>query len=122
VVAEDMAYFFWEDEGIALLLDEFEPDFVATLDDLPANVERTDVFRILVLKWFGGIVSIFRLFFHRVSDSSFPDQLYLVCRRRYATSSLARFVGLFHRRRPVDRSRHGHGIFVDQRRGPDSRH
>ncbi|KAK5453468.1 hypothetical protein LTS15_006653 [Exophiala xenobiotica] len=55
VVNDDMAYFFWEDEGIARFLTEFEPDFVGSFLDLPANVERTDVFRILVVKWFGGI-------------------------------------------------------------------
>ena len=51
-----MAYFFWEDDGVLLLLDEFEPDFVRQFRSLPSNVERADVFRILVLKWFGGIV------------------------------------------------------------------
>ncbi|KAI1613217.1 putative glycosyl transferase [Exophiala viscosa] len=55
VVADDMAYFFWEDEGILQFLEEFEPEFVQDFINLPANVERTDVFRILVVKWFGGI-------------------------------------------------------------------
>ncbi|KAJ9603204.1 hypothetical protein H2200_012499 [Cladophialophora chaetospira] len=50
-----MAYFFWEDDGVLLLVDEFEPDFVPLFRALPSNVERADVFRILVLKWFGGI-------------------------------------------------------------------
>ena len=58
VVSDDMAYFFWEDDGIMRLLAEFEPDFVDSFAALPANVERTDVFRILVLKWFGGIVRL----------------------------------------------------------------
>jgi mannosyltransferase OCH1-like enzyme len=56
VVADDMAYFFWEDDGVLQLLQEFEPDFVDQFRSLPSNVERADVFRILVLKWFGGIV------------------------------------------------------------------
>ncbi|KIW13919.1 hypothetical protein PV08_06700 [Exophiala spinifera] len=55
VVRDDMAYFFWEDDGIMQFLNEFEPDFAESFVDLPANVERTDVFRILVVKWFGGI-------------------------------------------------------------------
>ncbi|EXJ54738.1 hypothetical protein A1O7_10079 [Cladophialophora yegresii CBS 114405] len=50
-----MAYFFWEDDGVLQMLDEFEPDFVEQFRSLPSNVERADVFRILVLKWFGGI-------------------------------------------------------------------
>ena len=64
VVSDDMAYFFWDDDGVARLLEEFEPDFVDFFDSLPANVERSDVFRVLVLKWFGGIVSIPSLFLH----------------------------------------------------------
>ncbi|OAP55561.1 hypothetical protein AYL99_10534 [Fonsecaea erecta] len=55
VVADDMAYFFWEDDGIERMLAEFEPDFAHRFGFLPSNVERADVFRILVLKWFGGI-------------------------------------------------------------------
>jgi len=55
IVADDMAYFFWEDDGIVRMLEEFEPDFVDHFNSLPSNVERADVFRILVLKWFGGI-------------------------------------------------------------------
>lgn len=58
VVSDDMAYFFWEDEGVLQLLDEFEPAFVNQFKSLPSNVERADVFRILVLKWFGGIVRL----------------------------------------------------------------
>ena len=51
-----MAYFFWEDDGIMMLLEALEPDFVASFKAFPVSVERTDVFRILALKWFGGIV------------------------------------------------------------------
>ncbi|KAJ9617972.1 hypothetical protein H2204_013264 [Knufia peltigerae] len=47
VVRDEMAYFFWEDDGIMQFLHEFEPDFVETFVNLPANVERTDIFRIL---------------------------------------------------------------------------
>ena len=58
VVSDSMAYFLWEDDGVMLLLEEFEPDFVDRFAALPANVERPDVFRILVSKWIGGIVRI----------------------------------------------------------------
>lgn len=58
VVSDDMAYFFWDDDGISRLLEEFEPGFVDSFDSLPGNVERTDVCRVLVLKWFGGVVSV----------------------------------------------------------------
>ena len=58
VISDDMAYFFWDDDGVTRLLQEFEPDFLDRFDSLPANVERSDAFRVLVLKWFGGIVSI----------------------------------------------------------------
>ena len=56
VVSDNMAYFLWDDEGIMLHLAEFEPSFIDRFMLLPVDVERTDVFRILVLKWFGGIV------------------------------------------------------------------
>lgn len=56
VLSTNMAYFFWEDNGIMLLLAEFESDLVGSFVSLPVDVERTDLFRIVVLKWFGGIV------------------------------------------------------------------
>jgi len=56
VLADEVAYFFWDDDGIMMALEVLEPDFVASFIALPVNVERTDVFRILVLKWFGGVV------------------------------------------------------------------
>jgi len=58
VVSDAMAYFLWEDDGVILLLKEFEPDFADRFAALPANVERPDVFRILVSNWIGGIVRI----------------------------------------------------------------
>jgi mannosyltransferase OCH1-like enzyme len=50
-----MAYFLWDDDGVLQLLKEYEPAFLETFEELPANVERTDVFRILVSKYIGGI-------------------------------------------------------------------
>jgi mannosyltransferase OCH1-like enzyme len=59
VVSDSMAYFLWEDDGVIQLLEEFEPSFLDRFKALPANVERPDVFRVLVSKWIGGIVRTF---------------------------------------------------------------
>ncbi|KAK5047601.1 hypothetical protein LTR84_006698 [Exophiala bonariae] len=39
------------------MITQFEPRFLKQFTELPSNVERADVFRVLVLKWFGGIYS-----------------------------------------------------------------
>lgn len=57
-----MAYFLWDDNGIAQFIRHFEPDIESQFYALPSNVERSDLFRILVSKWIGGIVSQFSLF------------------------------------------------------------
>ncbi|KAF9886714.1 hypothetical protein FE257_011228 [Aspergillus nanangensis] len=54
-VAEDMAYFLWTDDGSIQFLEQYEPDFLGAFNALTRVVERTDVFRILVVKWIGGI-------------------------------------------------------------------
>lgn len=72
VISDNMAYFFWEDAGINRMVTQFEPGFLKHFTTLPSNVERADVFRVLVLKWFGGIVSADHSegrFFHRGSES-----------------------------------------------------
>ncbi|KAL4865276.1 hypothetical protein BDV12DRAFT_200315 [Aspergillus spectabilis] len=51
----DIAYIFWDDSGVAQFMRYFEPDLEAEFYALPSNVERSDVFRILVCKWIGGI-------------------------------------------------------------------
>lgn len=53
----NMAYFLWDDNGIAQFIRHFEPDIERQFYALPSNVERSDMFRILVSKWIGGIVS-----------------------------------------------------------------
>lgn len=53
----NMAYFLWDDNGIAQFIRHFEPEIESQFYALPNNVERSDVFRILVSKWIGGIVS-----------------------------------------------------------------
>ena len=52
---DGIAYFFWEDDGISRFMANLEPDFLDRFLSLPANVERTDVFRLLVVSHFGGI-------------------------------------------------------------------
>ncbi|TPX18634.1 uncharacterized protein E0L32_002491 [Thyridium curvatum] len=50
-----MAYLFWDDDGMLAFVEEYEPDFVEPFITLFTPVERADIFRILVCKWFGGI-------------------------------------------------------------------
>ncbi|KAF4332395.1 Initiation-specific alpha-1 6-mannosyltransferase [Fusarium beomiforme] len=50
-----MAYFFWDDTGMRALVEQFDKDFLERYDSLLTPVERSDVFRILVCKYFGGI-------------------------------------------------------------------
>lgn len=57
VESGNMAYFLWDDNGIAQFIRHFEPEIESQFYALPNNVERSDVFRILVSKWIGGIVS-----------------------------------------------------------------
>ena len=57
--APEMAYIIWDDDGMRAFMHKYEPDFLDVFWMLPSIVERTDVFRVLVLKWFGGIVSIY---------------------------------------------------------------
>ena len=58
VEENDIPYLFWDDVGVAQFMRYFEPDFEAEFYTLPSNVERSDVFRILVCKWVGGVVRI----------------------------------------------------------------
>ncbi|KAK4543615.1 hypothetical protein LTR36_005260 [Oleoguttula mirabilis] len=51
----EMAYFLWDDEGIARLMEQYEPELLPNFQLLPYPVEKADVFRVTVLKWFGGI-------------------------------------------------------------------
>ncbi|KAL4928895.1 glycosyltransferase family 32 protein [Aspergillus undulatus] len=51
----DIPYIFWDDNGVAQFMRHFEPDIEADFYGLPSNVERSDVFRILVCKWIGGV-------------------------------------------------------------------
>lgn len=52
-----MAYFLWDDNGIMQFLEEFEPEFIDHFSALPRMVEKSDIFRIMVSKYIGGVVS-----------------------------------------------------------------
>ncbi|KAJ3293238.1 hypothetical protein HK104_004635 [Borealophlyctis nickersoniae] len=49
------AYFMWDDEGMDSAVRMLWPEGYQTYLSLPANVMRADVFRIFVLRWFGGV-------------------------------------------------------------------
>lgn len=53
----EMAWFLWDDDGIDKLFEKYEPDSYKYFQQLPYPVEKADVFRVVVLKWFGGVVS-----------------------------------------------------------------
>lgn len=53
----EMAWFMWDDDGVDALVQKFESDFYPAFSALPYPVEKADAFRIMVLKWFGGVVS-----------------------------------------------------------------
>jgi hypothetical protein len=52
----EMAWFMWDDEGIDAFMRKYESKFHSSFSALPHPVEKADAFRVLVLKWFGGIV------------------------------------------------------------------
>jgi len=54
---ESMAYFLWLDEGCRQLVSGLQPDLAEYVDAMPLMVEKSDVFRILVVKLIGGVVS-----------------------------------------------------------------
>ncbi|GLA20399.1 hypothetical protein AnigIFM62618_008973 [Aspergillus niger] len=52
---EQMAYFLWDDDGIQQFIRRFEPEREKQFYALSSHVEQSDVFRILVSKWIGGV-------------------------------------------------------------------
>ena len=52
-----MAWLMWDDAGVDALVQKYEPDMYQAFSALPYPVEKADAFRILVLKWSGGVVS-----------------------------------------------------------------
>lgn len=59
VPGEELAYFFWLDNGCQMLIQEHEPQIEESMKALPLPVERSDVFRVVVTNSIGGIVSTF---------------------------------------------------------------
>ncbi|KAL7815624.1 glycosyltransferase family 32 protein [Trichoderma gracile] len=53
--AAGMAYFFWDDEGIDLFMDEYERDLMSDFNSVFTPVERADVFRVLACRHLGGV-------------------------------------------------------------------
>jgi mannosyltransferase OCH1-like enzyme len=54
---QSMAYFLWLDEGCKQLVSGMQPDIIGYVESLPLMVEKSDVFRVLVVKLIGGVVS-----------------------------------------------------------------
>jgi mannosyltransferase OCH1-like enzyme len=52
-----MAWLMWDDDGVDALVQKYEPGMYQAFSALPYPVEKADAFRVLVLKWFGGVVS-----------------------------------------------------------------
>jgi len=52
---DEMAWFLWDDDGVEALVSTYESDLKPLFEMLPYPVEKSDVFRVLVLKWFGGV-------------------------------------------------------------------
>jgi mannosyltransferase OCH1-like enzyme len=61
VMETPMAYFLWNDDGIMEFLEEYEPEFIEHFSALPRMVEKSDIFRIMVCKYIGGVVSFLAL-------------------------------------------------------------
>jgi mannosyltransferase OCH1-like enzyme len=53
----EMAWLMWNDDGVDALVQKYEPGMHQAFSALPYPVEKADAFRVLVLKWFGGVVS-----------------------------------------------------------------
>lgn len=51
-----MAWILWDDEGIDALMKKYEAEMYDEFLSLPYPVEKADMFRVVVLKWFGGVV------------------------------------------------------------------
>lgn len=53
-----MAYILWDDSAVDALIELYEPEMWPEFQKLPRPVEKADIFRVAVLKWFGGVVSL----------------------------------------------------------------
>ncbi|KAF2718584.1 glycosyltransferase family 32 protein [Polychaeton citri CBS 116435] len=53
--SSEMAYFLWDDNGLEALFKTYESAMWKQYRMLPYPVEKTDAFRVAVLRWFGGV-------------------------------------------------------------------
>lgn len=53
---DGMAYLLWWDDGCDELISQVGPEFSDSVNALPFPVEKFDIFRIVALNTFGGIV------------------------------------------------------------------
>ncbi|KAK9235759.1 hypothetical protein V1525DRAFT_347693 [Lipomyces kononenkoae] len=54
----EMAYILWDDDGVKEMMMKYEQKtFLNSYDAMPLPVERVDIFRVAVLRWFGGVYS-----------------------------------------------------------------
>ncbi|KAK2595147.1 hypothetical protein QQS21_007107 [Conoideocrella luteorostrata] len=56
VGSNPMGYFLWDDDGVLALVEKYEKDFADDFVQVFSPVEKVDIFRIIVCKWFGGVV------------------------------------------------------------------
>lgn len=63
-----MAWFMWDDDGAKAMVEKYEHNLYSAFSALPYPIEQADMFRVVALKWFGGIVS--------------TDNVYLIFRTR----------------------------------------
>jgi len=55
---QSMAYFLWLDDGCKDLISGMQPELVDYVDAMPLMVEKSDVFRVLVVNLIGGVVGL----------------------------------------------------------------
>lgn len=85
---DGMAYFLWWDDGCDELISQAGPELTHSVNALPLPVEKYDVFRMVALNTFGGIVgSLYNLPARELTDMSSS-----VCRRRYYATSNASYL------------------------------
>ncbi|KAK9366393.1 hypothetical protein V1509DRAFT_630231, partial [Lipomyces kononenkoae] len=54
----EMAYILWDDDGVNEMMTKYEQNhFLNCYEAMPMSVEKVDIFRVAVLRWFGGVYS-----------------------------------------------------------------
>jgi len=48
----------WDDKGVEEFKEIYENSSWSTIDMMPYKMERAGVFRVAVLKWYSGVVSV----------------------------------------------------------------